>query len=121
MKLIINCLLRKLHLQAVNYRNRLYPANPYLQHLELLIKYCLVPFTSVDHLLDHRVDSKMVTKEYLLISVLFLNLFRLTALVVHPTPSVREAFVQYFSGQANSWNFHFSLMVGFVVVPFLCK
>lgn len=113
---------RKLHRRAVDYHQRLYPVNPYQQHLEMLIKYRMVPFTSVDSLFENRIDGRAVRQIYLYTLVIVLNLFRLAVIVIAPTsPTVRYYFVHYLSGQANSWYFHLSLLATFAVPSVLCK
>lgn len=118
---LVFSVLKKLRLKAVNYCHRLFPANPYQQHLEMLITYRMVPFTSMENLFNHQIDSKRVKQIHLIMGVVFLNLFRLSVIVLNPTPFVRELLVQYFRGQANSWYFHFTLLAAFVAPSFLCK
>ncbi len=121
MNTLSRCFLKRLRLWGVKYRQSIYPCNPYQQHLELLIKHRMVPFTSVTNLFDHRIDARAARKAYQSMLIVFVSLFCLTVIVVCPTPFVREYFVQYFAEQRNSWYFHVSLMGIFGSQWFLCK
>lgn len=116
-----NLVKKCLRLRVVNYFQNIFPDDPYQKHLEMLIFYQMVPYTSIENLFAHRINSRCVWRIHLLMFIVFLNLLRLTIIVVHPTPFVQEYFVQYFSGQANSWYFHLMLLVIFVGPSFLCK
>ncbi len=122
MKTVVKRCFKGLRTWVINTRQSLYPDNPYRQHLELLIKHRLVPFTTVADLFEHRIDARAARKAYQSMAIVFINLFRLTAIVLYQTvPTVREYFVQYFSEQQNSWYFHLSLVGIFSAQSFLCK
>ena len=122
MKTVVQQCFKGLRTWVINTRQSLYPDDPYRQHLEVLIKPRLVPFTTVADLFEHRIDARAARKAYQSMAIVFINLFRLTAIVLYSTePTVQEYFVQYFSEQQNSWYFHLSLVGIFSSQSFLCK
>ncbi len=118
---MLTWVVKTLYHKAADCHKKLYPDKPYLQHLEMLIKYRMVPFASVDALFEHRIDARVVRQIYLFTAIIFLNLFRLSIIAIDSSSAiVREYFVHYFSGQANSWYFHLSMLGTFIVPSVLC-